>query len=62
MLRLKPRQRAALGETLRDLANLGAAALVFGQFIGQQPLSWVLMLAGAGIWVGFVSVALVMEG
>ena len=36
MLRLTGRQRQALGTTVRELANYGAAALVFGQFVGQE--------------------------
>ena len=62
MLGLKSAQRLALGDTLRELANFAAAALVFGQFVGQQPLSWALILAGVGIWVGFVTLALVLVG
>ena len=62
MLRLKSRQRAALGETLRELANFAAAALVLGQFVGQQPPSWRLILAGVSIWVVMISVALALIG
>ena len=50
MLRLNSRQRAAFGETLRELANLAAAALVVGRFAGQQPLSWGTLLMGAAVW------------
>ena len=62
MLRLTARQRAALGETVRDLASYGAAALVFGQFIGQGTVSWRLIPAGMTLWLAFVSFALVLEG
>ena len=62
MLRLKPRQRVALSETVRDLANLVAGALVLSQFVGQQPLSRGLFLAGIAIWVAFVTFALVLVG
>lgn len=62
MLRFSSRQRAALGETLRELANFAAAALVFGQFVGQQHLSWRVLLAGGALWLVFVSYALVLEG
>jgi len=45
MIRLERRQRDALSETLRELANLNAAALVVGQIVIAQPrLS--LILAG----------------
>ena len=62
MLRLDERQRAALSETLRELANLAAAALVLGQVVTAQPLSWRLMLMGAAVWVAFVWYGLVLEG
>ena len=62
MLRLKPRQSAALSETVRELANLVAAALVVGQFVTRQAPSWWLILAGIAAWVAFVGFALVLEG
>lgn len=62
MVRLKPRQRAALGGTLRELANFAAAALVFGQFVGQQQLSWRVLVSGMALWLVLVSYALVLEG
>ena len=62
MVGLTARQRGALGETLRELANYGAAALVFGQFVGQQTISSRLVLVGIVIWLAFVSLALVLEG
>ncbi|MEQ1761351.1 MAG: hypothetical protein ABL986_23835, partial [Vicinamibacterales bacterium] len=62
MLRLAPRQRAALSETLREFANLAAAALVLGQAIGERPVSWPPVLAGALIWLGFVWFGLTLEG
>lgn len=46
MLRLKPHQRTEFSETLRDLANLTFGALVLGQFIGDQPISWLAVVAG----------------
>ena len=50
MLRLTEQQRSALGETLRGFANLEAGALVLTQFVGQQPLSWWLILVGMATW------------
>lgn len=35
MVRLTARQRGALAATMRELANYGVAAMVFGQFIGE---------------------------
>jgi hypothetical protein len=62
MIRFAPRQRAALSETLRELANLAAAALVLGQFVGQRALSWQVLVSGAALWLVLVSYALVLEG
>jgi hypothetical protein len=52
----------ALGQTLRELANLAAAALVFGQFVGQGFLSWRLVAAGTMFWMLVVWPELLMEG
>ena len=62
MLPLKPRQSVALGETLREFANLAAAALILSQFVGQQTVSWRVILVGAAVWVAFVWYGLVLEG
>ncbi len=62
MVRLTQHQRRALAGTVRELANFGAAALVFGQFVGQQAVSLPLLAVGIALWVAFVSLALVMEG
>ena len=62
MIRFERRQRSALSDTLRELANLAAAAFVLGQFVMSQPLSWGLMLLGIVLWVAFVGVGLMLEG
>jgi len=62
MLRLDRRRRAALSETVRELANLAAAALVLGQFVTGQPPSFWLMLMGITIWLAFVWVGVLLEG
>ena len=62
MLRLPRDQRPAFGQKLVDLANLAAVALVFGQFVGQQPLSWPVMVAGVTIWFTLVMLALPLMG
>jgi hypothetical protein len=46
---------------MRELANFGAAALIFGQFVGQATVSWRLVLAGTTIWLALVSFALLLE-
>jgi hypothetical protein len=62
MLRFTGRQRRALGNTLRELANLAAAALVFGQFVGQGFASWSTLVVGTAFWFAVVSLGLLMEG
>ena len=62
MLRLNARQRAVLVETLRELANLAAGALVLGQFVGQQPLSLGTVLDGIALWVVLVGWAVLLSG
>jgi hypothetical protein len=60
MLRLKPRRRTVLVETLRELANLTAGALVLAQFVGRQPLSLRLALAGIASWLVLVGAAVLL--
>jgi len=62
MLRSKQEQRAVLGEKLFDLANVAAAALVFGQFLGQQSFSWTVIGVGVGNWFALVMLALRLTG
>ena len=62
MVRLTTHQRGALAGTLRELANYGVAALVFGQFVGDVTVSWWRFLAGAAIWLALVTFALGLEG
>ena len=62
MIRFSSRQRVALGETLRELANFAAAALVFGQFVGQGSPSWSPFIAGIVFWLAAVWLGLLMEG
>jgi hypothetical protein len=58
MLRLTRARRDLLAEALRDLANLSAGALVLGQFVGQQPLSWGLMFVGVTTWLVLLVIAI----
>ena len=56
MLRLRPRQRTMLLEKLLDVANLGVGALLFGQFVSNQPFSLRLALSGCVIWMAFMAI------
>ena len=62
MLRLKPRQREVLADKLPDLANVGAALFVLGQFVGQEPLSPRLLLGGMVLWAVLLILALSFAG
>jgi hypothetical protein len=62
MLRLTARQRDALAATLRELANYGVAAMVFGRFVGNATVSWWRFSWGVALWFAFVALALVLEG
>ena len=62
MLKLKRGQRAVLVDKAPDIANLAVGALVFGQFLGDRPFSWRLLLAGSGIWILAVGVVLLLAG
>lgn len=61
VIRLDQPQRTALSETTRDLANLVAAALVLGQFVGEQAFSWPLITMGAVAWLTLVVFGLALE-
>ena len=54
MVELGPRQRALFAETLRDVANIAAGAMVFGQFLGERPLSPRVALLGLTVWAALV--------
>ena len=62
MLRLTDGQRAVLVQAFPAAANLGLGALVFGQFLRQQPFSIALAVAGIGVWLVGVAVALLLAG
>jgi hypothetical protein len=51
-----------LSETLRELANLVAGAMVLGQFVGDARSSAWPVLAGVVLWFFFVGVAVVLKG
>jgi len=44
MLGLRERQRAVLIDKVPDLANIAAGALIFGQLLGEGPISPVIAL------------------
>jgi hypothetical protein len=62
MLRLDQTQQTALGDTLRELANLVVGALALGQFVGQQPPSILMAFVGIFAWVLLVASGLFLTG
>jgi hypothetical protein len=62
MLKLTNGQRAVLVQSFPAVGHLSLGALVFGQFLRDQPFSFWLAVAGFGIWLGLVSVAVVIAG
>jgi hypothetical protein len=49
-----------MGESLREAANLAGAALVLGQFVGRQPLSWWMFGIGALLWALLMGVGVAL--
>lgn len=60
MLVLTREQRELLAETVRDIANIAAGAMVFGQFLADEVFSPWLAVGGVGIWIGLVAYALTL--
>jgi hypothetical protein len=56
------RQRVLLAETLRDVANIAAGAMVFGQFLGEHRFSPSIALLGFVVWACLVVFALSFIG
>ena len=62
MLILQREQHLLLAETLRDIANVTAGAMVFGQWLAERPFSPWLALFGIELWVGLVTMAVLIAG
>lgn len=62
MVRLEKEQRTLFAETLTDIANIAAGAMVFGQFLGSQTFSFRMAIFGIGVWVALVAFAIVLAG
>jgi hypothetical protein len=62
MLEWNPQQRVLLAETSRDIANLAAGAMVFGQFLVERAFSPWLALLGVAVWGCLVGFALALTG
>ncbi len=62
MVRLVQGQRTIFGEKFFELGNYAAAALVFGQFVGQQAVSWRVVVAGVATWCAFAVLSFLLTG
>ena len=60
MLHFGRAQRTLLAETLRDIANLAAGAMVFGQFLADTRFSVAVALGGISLWIVFVVCAILL--
>ena len=62
MLGWNQQQRRLLAETLRDVANIAAGAMVFGQFLSGRTFSPGLALLGLASWIVLIVFALSVAG
>lgn len=62
MLVLNREQRNLLAETLRDIANIAAGAMVFGQFLADHTFSFWIAVGGVIVWIGLVMCAIALAG
>jgi hypothetical protein len=60
MVKFSDAQRAVLIQAFPAVAHVAAGGLVFGQFLRGEPFSTGMALAGVGVWIGFVSVAVML--
>lgn len=61
MLRFRKPERRLVAETLSDLANIAAGALVFGQAISDNALSLSRALVGLMVWIAAVGMAVALS-
>ena len=58
MLVLGREQRVLLAETVRDIANIAAGAMVFGQFLATETFSLWIAVGGMAVWIALVGWAI----
>ena len=61
MLDWNPRQRTLVADKLFDAGNVALGAMLFGQFVSQQPFSFALALVGVVLWVTFFAISVALE-
>ena len=62
MIKLTDAQRTVLTQALPAVAHLALGALVFGQFLREQPYSLWLAVAGVALWLWFIGMAVAEAG
>ncbi|MBM3818805.1 MAG: hypothetical protein FJW14_07310 [Acidimicrobiia bacterium] len=60
MVRLTPRRRTVVVETLRELANLVVGAVVLGRFVAEGSWSLGLVTGGVVLWLVLLGFALIL--
>lgn len=60
MLVLTREQRQLLADTAKDMANIAAGAMIFGQFLSERAFSAWIAAAGVFLWIGFVAFAVLL--
>jgi hypothetical protein len=61
MLRFSNEQRIFVAEGLRDIGNLAAGAMLFGQFIADRPFFALVAFGGFAVWLAFMAVGVVLR-
>jgi hypothetical protein len=62
VLEFDPRQRTLFAETLRDIANVGGGAMMFGSFLSDRAFSLATAVVGFTIWAAVVTFAVSLIG
>ena len=62
MTQSNQRQRAILADKIPDLANFGAGLFLFGQFVGDKPVSTLLFASGVAAWIVLLGASLWFPG
>lgn len=62
MLVFNREQRTLLAETLRDIANIAAGAMIFGQFFADETFSPRIAVEGLAVWGSLVAFSLFLMG
>ena len=62
MLEFNRQQRTLFAETVRDIANVGGGAMMFGSFLSDRPFSLAIAIAGFTVCAAGVTFAISVIG